>query len=198
MLRFKYLLAICSLALTLGQADAATFSYTGIFDPGTVNARCGSSGPCSDFPYNNSIVPGGSLSGTAEITDGIVSAINLSVSGLRFAYDFTTVQNNGVNFCSGCASATSGSEGGLALSHIDFFFDAILRITPSANGLTTLSYVAGFDNPFDQQGVGQWKGSGTFTVVTPLPAALPLLAGGIGVLGLFGWRRQRNAAALAA
>lgn len=32
---------------------------------------------------------------------------------------------------------------------------------------------------------------------TPLPAALPLFASGAGVLGFFGWRRKRKAAALA-
>jgi hypothetical protein len=42
--------------------------------------------------------------------------------------------------------------------------------------------------------------SATFTVAaTPLPAALPLFAGGLGVIGLLGWRRKRkNAAAIAA
>jgi len=40
--------------------------------------------------------------------------------------------------------------------------------------------------------------SGTFTLTaTPLPAALPLFAGGLGVMGLFGWRRKRKAAAIA-
>jgi len=33
---------------------------------------------------------------------------------------------------------------------------------------------------------------------TPLPAALPLFASGVGALGLFGWRRKRKVAALAA
>lgn len=33
---------------------------------------------------------------------------------------------------------------------------------------------------------------------TPIPAALPLFAAGLGALGLFGWRRKRKAAALAA
>jgi hypothetical protein len=37
---------------------------------------------------------------------------------------------------------------------------------------------------------------GTATpVTTPLPAALPLFAGGLGVLGLLGWRRKRKVAA---
>ena len=39
-----------------------------------------------------------------------------------------------------------------------------------------------------------------FTLVseTPLPAALPLFAGGLGALGLIGWRRKKKAAAVAA
>jgi hypothetical protein len=35
---------------------------------------------------------------------------------------------------------------------------------------------------------------GTPITPTPLPAALPLLAGGLGALGLLGWRRKRKAA----
>ena len=35
-------------------------------------------------------------------------------------------------------------------------------------------------------------------VPTPLPAALPLFASGLGALGLLGWRRKRKSAALAA
>jgi hypothetical protein len=41
--------------------------------------------------------------------------------------------------------------------------------------------------------------SGTQPIATtPLPAALPLFATGLGALGLLGWRRKRKAAALAA
>jgi hypothetical protein len=38
-------------------------------------------------------------------------------------------------------------------------------------------------------------GPGDPATSTPLPAALPLFATGLGVLGLLGWRRKRNAAA---
>jgi hypothetical protein len=38
--------------------------------------------------------------------------------------------------------------------------------------------------------------SGTLTP-TPLPAALPLFAGGLGAMGLFGWRRKRKTKAVA-
>ncbi len=51
-------------------------------------------------------------------------------------------------------------------------------------------------------GFGQLAGSltGTFApevAATPLPAALPMFATGLGALGLFGWRRKRKAQAVA-
>jgi hypothetical protein len=58
-----------------------------------------------------------------------------------------------------------------------------------------------------ETGYGQARLAGAFIelntltvaeVVTPLPAALPLFATGLGALGLLGWRRKRKAAALAA
>jgi hypothetical protein len=39
---------------------------------------------------------------------------------------------------------------------------------------------------------------GTAAAATPLPAALPLFATGLGALGLLGWRRKKKSAALAA
>jgi len=47
-----------------------------------------------------------------------------------------------------------------------------------------------------QPGFLTW-GTSTGTVTTPLPAALPLFATGLGALGLLGWRRKRKAAAAA-
>jgi hypothetical protein len=39
--------------------------------------------------------------------------------------------------------------------------------------------------------------SGEGQIETPVPAALPLFASGLGALGLLGWRRKRKAAAVA-
>ena len=41
-------------------------------------------------------------------------------------------------------------------------------------------------------------GATVTSLATPLPAALPLFATGLGALGLLGWRRKKKAAALAA
>jgi hypothetical protein len=48
-------------------------------------------------------------------------------------------------------------------------------------------------------GLGMYEGTGELTYLnqpdaTPLPAALPLFATGLGALGLLGWRRKRKAA----
>ena len=70
------------------------------------------------------------------------------------------------------------------------------------NVLVTLSDGASFHvNFFDAQDWDITPGV-SFTNIdptpTPLPAALPLFAGGLSVIGLFGWRRKRKAAAMAA
>ena len=46
--------------------------------------------------------------------------------------------------------------------------------------------------------LGAWIVSDAPLAQTPLPAALPLFATGLGALGLLGWRRKKKAAAIAA
>jgi hypothetical protein len=65
--------------------------------------------------------------------------------------------------------------------------------------------VTGFEGQFASCGVPNGGACGSLTLETtppsgtPLPAALPLFATGLGAMGLLGWRRKRrNAAALAA
>ena len=68
--------------------------------------------------------------------------------------------------------------------------------TSNGTGLTgwqTISAV--FPNVFVAGYVSETR---DFVSETPLPAALPLFATGLGALGLLGWRRKRKAAALAA
>jgi hypothetical protein len=61
---------------------------------------------------------------------------------------------------------------------------------------TDIGYIASDDYGLTQSTAGTWN---VTTSGTPLPAALPLFAGGLGAMGLLGWRRKRkNGAPLAA
>ena len=64
-----------------------------------------------------------------------------------------------------------------------------------ATGTFASNYYSGYEIAFETVLGAAWSGSGTFSVITPIPAALPLFATGLGALGSLGWRRKRKAAA---
>jgi hypothetical protein len=78
---------------------------------------------------------------------------------------------------------------------------SILRILLSDETFHDQTGLFGFDPANPNQSVGV---DATFTlergalIATPLPAALPLFAGGLGAMGLLGWRRKRKTPAPAA
>jgi hypothetical protein len=74
-------------------------------------------------------------------------------------------------------------------------FTSILFSTANNEGLnligTTFAFEEKSNNPtFYVSGL-------EYTAATPVPAALPLFATGLGALGLLGWRRKRKAQAVA-
>ena len=76
-------------------------------------------------------------------------------------------------------------------------FPAPPEIMPLAffQGGAPLSFsgpIVAFDAPVI---VGEWDITIREATATPLPAALPLFATGLGALGLLGWRRKRKQAA---
>ena len=73
--------------------------------------------------------------------------------------------------------------------NIDYFF------TPISTGLFTTTQEVFFQTSFG--GFGETITlEGTGVAATPIPAALPLFATGLGGLGLLGWRRKRKARAV--
>jgi hypothetical protein len=79
-----------------------------------------------------------------------------------------------------------------------YFIQLDLLSTPDANNTPN----TGLIDPIFTSSIpgGQFIFSpGVFPAVsqTPIPAALPLFATGLGALGLFGWRTKQRAAALA-
>jgi hypothetical protein len=72
----------------------------------------------------------------------------------------------------------------------------------TAAQLTVIDTGSGYYNLFGVSVYGEYQagggGVGGGDSNTPLPAALPLFATGLGALGLLGWRRKKKAAAIAA
>lgn len=85
--------------------------------------------------------------------------------------------------------------GGLSVTADTFFFANIAELTKL---VFTDSQVQGITGATgcNNCNIGRLSHYTDFNAtVVPLPAALPLFAGGLGLMGLFGWRRKRLAAA---
>jgi hypothetical protein len=178
------------LALTVGAAKADTYTVVGTFGPGSDSSHCGGFA----VPFNVDICgnswPGGTLSGTLTIANNSVIAENITVqigapmTGLLIppSYDFANLAR-AQWFQSESELFSQEGSAGIQLFSLLISFDL-------AHGTFASSYRYEFD--FAGNGVdftsAAWSGSGTFTVTTPLPAALPLFATGLGALGLLGWR----------
>jgi hypothetical protein len=64
----------------------------------------------------------------------------------------------------------------------------------TSTGPIDIAFISGAYEEVSHLGIGD----GAFTLAaTPLPAALPLFASGLGALGFLGWRRKRTARSLA-
>jgi hypothetical protein len=114
----------------------------------------------------------------------------------------TTFGSGGVNAATGGTGDMVGVNGYFKSPSImlPFGYSSDSALTDTANyalatfaslGVTPGTYVWTWGTGADQ----------SYTLIigaTPLPAALPLFATGLGVLGLLGWRRKRKAAAVAA
>ncbi|HXW64806.1 MAG TPA: VPLPA-CTERM sorting domain-containing protein [Burkholderiaceae bacterium] len=92
-----------------------------------------------------------------------------------------------------------------AVGHQTFTIDLTAENGNSwANAASVLALTTGYASAYSQgfeavvaTGSNSTQDAG-FYAVTPLPAALPLFAGGLGAMGLLRWRRKRKAQALAA
>lgn len=191
-------------ALTIGaQANASTVDFwltqgecTGTCGPGTAPA------PISDSSAVEVIVD--LLSSTSATVEFVAPSGNIDTPAYINVNDGGNVNN---------VTATVSIPGGVTRSDPgqaeDHFGD--MNTWTGAVKAPTVTFTLTADNGFDwtsaasvlmpTTGFGAAYGQGFEAVTaaqfagtaTPLPAALPLLASGLGALGLFGWRRKRKA-----
>jgi hypothetical protein len=174
--------AVCAAAFTSSNAGAADFTVDAITPIGSwldtgLNLN---SGTTYDFTVINpstlwtaSMGAGPDYESTAN---GIASTI--------FA-PFTN-PSNGYTFPYGALVGETGST----------FF--LIGTGPTIlSGLSGELLVGFWDNPteYGDNGGSQKLSVTALSATTPLPAALPLFAAGLGGLGLLGWRRKRKARA---
>lgn len=109
-------------------------------------------------------------------------AINVNNAG------FTTI------FSDASVSASSEEHAGIDLSAYTGVTSAVFRLVAFG---ATLSSTGANLGTFDIEHTASFDGANGLvvsgTAITPIPAALPLFASGVGALGLLGWRRKRQA-----
>jgi hypothetical protein len=218
--------AAAGVMLAMTQAGAATYTYTGIPSPGdtfvipgdpssgvaqyyvsaTVDLNC--AGPCSSGTYSE----GGLLTSLTLSIDG-PSPSNVTVYSLSNTTPGYVGGDNPNGLLVNNYVTLSNMGGVISITNWSVFAD--LDNDP---GLNFAIYTVGND-PTDgtqdyyadngaEGGIasgtldanpGVWSGPGIAAVnATPLPAALPLFAGGLGMIGLIAGRKKRKAPAIAA
>jgi hypothetical protein len=121
------------------------------------------------------------------IINDVISLSENNFSG-KSTYDLSLNPGNYLFNWSMEADAGAGNNPGLvASSSADLSHTGTLTIDAVTPG-ASLAFLSGHDYSSSSEAIS----------ATPLPAALPLFATGLGALGLLGWRRKRKAAALAA
>lgn len=173
-MRTKSMLAAIVVALKLAisvpaHADVFNFSYLDsvLSASGTLttgSAKTGLNGPGFDIMAITGTIT--DSSGTSSITSllGLAVCCNSPADNNVFYVGDPHLDVAGLGF------ANSNGE------QINLFFEDQYFALVSLNNNITWNV----------------SGPGTFTVVTPLPTALPLFVTGLGALGVLGWRRKRK------
>jgi hypothetical protein len=154
-------------------------SLTGTHLTGTVTFNFDTSS------YSGSI--NGGMITNMEFTSGTLTSSLFA--GNQFALTDGVITGWLVGVCIVSCSSFLSTEGGSLSSYNPYGLD-------EAVVANTYVAVAGMTFPegVPTNVVGSWTEE---VAITPLPAALPLFATGLGALGLLGWRRKRKAAAAA-
>ncbi len=213
-------LGLCMLIAGAGYSHAAPITVTS-YD--MLNGTTGTF-TYFDDTYNgtgSTTTPGAPLTGgTGDLTDGVIAtAIWQSQPALyvgwfsnaildpqitfnfaqSYSFDTATFYFDDANGFGGVFPPASVEIGGVTQNVVGTPDGSPFSVTVNLGGLVASSLDAQIFHLFDS---GSWvflsevqfDGNPTVSAV-PVPAALPLLAGGLGLMGLVGWRRRRKNAA---
>jgi hypothetical protein len=170
-------LVLSAAAYSASAASAATVTYT------FVNASATFSGGTSDFS--------GTFGWDSDPGAEYITFANITVTGFD-AGTYTYLANSGGVHASGFEFAVSSTSSSDAFDLYFNYFDGI-----SNDPINNAYY--GTEGNVSASNIDSSVTGYATPNATPLPATLPLFAGGLGMIGLLSGRRKRkNAAALAA
>ena len=192
--------AVLGPMLGLSQAKATTYSfdYSSIGVSGSITTD-GHTGTLSAGDITSWEVD--SVHGDIDPTNSgfTLSGASLSATATGLYFDFSLSDGSVLNFSRtnlGIGS-NNGGNGGINLQYCDSNGACINQVSASSFSMILSDWVA--PGCCSSSGgiaeSGKTLIAGTEAAVTPLPAALPLFATGLGAMGLLGWRRKRKGAA---
>jgi hypothetical protein len=195
--------SIALMAFGAPAANASTFNWTfqtsngsTVFGSGTITATDQGSGTDSagSGHYEEYLVTG--VTGSFSSNGGLAHT-TITGPAPAGAYEFN---DNLVFYNTGSGAADLDGVGFALGTYLGspLYGDFVCQFTTAFT--CQLNYESGFGGTVHNTGtIGTPGDEFILSAVTPLPAALPLFATGLGAMGLFGWRRKRkNTAVLAA
>jgi hypothetical protein len=190
-------------AMAAPVTDDVTFSATS-FSGGAPPLYTGGTAPTDPVTGSFTITFDPTKTYLDSTTGITLGSLNIALgSALSFDYSPNSYTIGVTTFDAG-ELVVGGLDAGaccveLTPSTFDDFYLQILNFasTPAFN---QLGYTIAANGDYFYSATGSSGGSVSVTPVsaTPLPAALPLFATGLGAMGLFGWRRKRKAPAAVA
>ena len=171
-------LVLSAAAYSASAASAATVTYTFV-DASATFPSVGTSDFSGTFGWDND--PG----------TGYITFANITVTGFD-AGTYTYLANSGGDHASGFEFAVTSTSSSNAFDLYFNYFDGV-----SNDPINNAYY--GTEGNVSASNIDSSVTGYATPNPTPLPATLPLFAGGLGVIGLLSGRRKRqNAAAIAA
>ena len=160
--------------------------------------------PANALTYHFSFT--NALLNQSGVVEGFIRGLTDNATSAATSVEVTSNGDGyGVGEYIGNPSANSFTVAAGAIEAINFRSDGALNSAPDVTCcvlfISAPNRAVLWGTPSPQQALLRFVNTPLeLTVVseTPLPAALPLFATGLGALGLLGWRRKRKAAALAA
>ena len=202
--------AIVVSSLSVGSARAATLNLLGIGTPGTLAGNFDPSGLAAinldGVGVGTAITIFNGLGNTGGLSLSVNTTVTFTFMGKEAGFTNQLLSGNTVLFDNNVALGTQSATLTVNAGSLPFLFRAPGNLDANDDGSIAtglqIAFVKVSDSVFyalfDDGGAGPDKDFDDMVVrvaiATPLPGALPLFAGGLGALGLLGWRRKRKAA----